>query len=65
MNWLDLNADGIAFAFWMGVLGLAGFLVACAIEWGRVIAMRRRARRRQALNRYCAAIDEYSFRRTL
>ena len=65
MNWLDTNADGIAFAFWMAVLGLAWFLIACAVEWRQVRAMRRRAARREALNRYCAAIDEYSFLRTL
>ena len=56
-DWLNTNADGLAFAFWMGCLALACLGVAKLIEEvGRVRDMRRRARHWQAIRRYVESI---------
>lgn len=55
--WLNANADGLAFMFWMAVLGLAALIVWAAIEAYLSRGMRRRRSRAEAYRRYCEAVD--------
>lgn len=54
------DADGIALIMAVGLIGLAGLLVAIVIEWWMARGLRRQRRRREALNRYCASIDAHT-----
>lgn len=59
--------DGTALqAFWSFAI-VFGFLLALlipafAVEWWKAGAMRRRERRREAIRRYCASVDEQAAR---
>jgi hypothetical protein len=55
-NFLDAQADGLALALIVGLMGLVVLLVAIAIEAWRARGMRKRWRQREAINRYCESI---------
>lgn len=53
-----IDADGLALAFWIASGGLLLLLVAWAVELYQGRDMRRRARRRAALERYVHALNQ-------
>lgn len=56
IEWLDANADGIAFMLWACIAGLLVLGVAWAIELYQSREMRRRRKRAAAYRRYVASL---------
>lgn len=57
MNWLDTNAEGLAFMLAVFCGMAAMLLLALVVEVWKSRAMRRRRRRREMLRRYTRLIE--------